>query len=197
MKDARAFWLDRKTFLQKRFCYRDKFGVKPWLQSIESDNRPLLIGCVVCAKAKVGGPMAQFQVATVETLRVSKLRRHSDSRGHVRALAEISGVCVAVHAPTTGQIQSVWQRAAKLEAVPKTEPFTGKDSKERQIIYCIAEAIRVTQRSHLKAAECIALSQDGAEGRHLIRYACCGNDFTVRTGILGSYNRNWAVRTKQ
>ena len=169
VKSFAAFWDRRRAKLTERF---------PWLRSI-GEGGNLCVGCTICAKAKTGGKMATFDCNTREAIRPQKLVRHQNATLHQQAVGTLP-------TPISNVFKAVWNRFHNdydTTAAGTTMKFG--DTKARNVKYCIAEAIRNRQRADLNAASSIAIAQDAADTRHLVRYVACSPDLHVTSGILG------------
>ena len=145
----------------------------PWLRSLDHG-----IGCITCAKARAVGPMAKFECNTVESIRIPKLIRHERSLVHQRAVMGDVG-------PLRDVFKDVWHRMhPESFPAPICRPKYFK-AKFRNAKFCIAEAIRNRQRVFLRTASGIAISQDAADTRHLVRFVACSPELDTLSGILG------------
>ena len=163
-----AIWAAKRSVLSARF---------PWLCSLNS-GQGLFVGCKVCAKARVVGPMAGFECSTAESIRVPKLTRHERSAVHQRAL---SGDAAG---PVIDVFQDVWHRLRPEYPAPACRPQYGR-VKHRNAKFCLAEAIRNRQREFLRTAGGLAIMQDAADTRQLIRFVACSPELNTMSGILG------------
>ncbi|CAE7359310.1 unnamed protein product [Symbiodinium microadriaticum] len=169
-----------------------------WLQAWHAEDG-LRIGCLPCYRYLEQCPdvpaecrltestYANFELASVSSLKPSNLRRHADSPGHALALAIYEGKTPPTEelAPPASSWRSLWAllRKKRQTETPATEAL-GR-GKVRLMLYCLAEAIRQRHREQLHAATCVTLSMDVAKTRLLVRFSAVTAELVVRRGVLG------------
>ena len=187
--EFRQLWLQRRRELQTRCVYRNKKGkLKTWLRALgENGESKLRVGCLVCAKCKLPGRMGAFDVTTAEGIRIPKLRRHAETIWHKTALQSLCApeAASSLQAPSRQEFATLYGQLRNRRHGEIMENSLVHRKKSRAIIWCLAEAIRNRQREAFRRSQCMALSQDGSETRHLARFVSCDDNLTVTSGILG------------
>ncbi|CAE6949012.1 unnamed protein product [Symbiodinium sp. CCMP2456] len=169
-----------------------------WLQAWHAEDG-LRVGCLPCYRylqqcpdvpsdcRLIESTYANFELASVSSLKPSNLRRHADSPGHALALAIYEGKTPPTEelAPPASSWRSLWAllRKKRQTETPATEAL-GR-GKVRLMLCCLAEAIRQRHREHLRAATCVTLSMDVAKTRLLVRFSAVTAELVVRRGVLG------------
>ncbi len=88
------------------------------------------------------------------------------------------------NAPPVTQFEAVWNHLRKNRFMDMLNVGVLRN-KSRKIQFCLAEALRKKQRKLLRAATCIAISQDATGTRHLIRFCSVAQGLERHRGILG------------
>ena len=193
--DIKELWTRKKSFLQARYTYVDRQNrQRPWILAYnEHGAGPLKLGCVVClkmygvAEACKSKTLAAFPEATKETMRTTKLDRHSKQKIHLNALQYLAARAGGQpHVPLVPDLKEFQDQWVSVRKGNRDEKFP---QKSRKLIFCLAEAVRHFQREQLRDAKCISISQDGSNTRQLIRYATCSSTFEATTGVLGSLGK--------
>ena len=152
-------------------------------------------GCKAC---HLQGVKSEFGEATLRSdmqLRPARFIKHEDSLSHKRAVAALTRCkhCIELatsseddkSAPPTKQFLEVLLSRAQGVAM-KNLRDVGHTGKIAQIQHCIAEALRATDREHIKHSTSLVFHADGRKHRFTVR-SSAGSlvKLKVRRGILG------------
>ena len=108
----------------------------------------------------------------------SVFKRHSNSATHKGAVYKSLGKQPIGLCPSGGEFERLIDTvcAGKLGPVGR---------KERQMLWCVQEAIKTQDQMFLARAEAIFLFRDEAKSRLLLRFQAVDKDLTIKRGVLG------------
>ena len=131
------------------------------------------------------GYQGNYATMSVKVVRLSNLLHRHNSKAHSLAAARYVGlqdVPDSSCAPTAAHFKTVWVAKRKGESCG-TE--VGSPWKQRRMVWCIAEAMRNMERSHILRSKVMVLHQDGRKHRHTVRFSAIDGELRMRRGLLG------------
>ena len=115
------------------------------------------------------------------------LKQHGRSKRHnqhvSRAIAgqtDCIGRPIVDESPTVDEFQKLWCSFSDGKLARRD-----MDAKASDMANCLNEAIRETALQALLSAESIALMRDERRQRLMLRFACCGKDLAMKSGLVG------------
>ncbi len=150
----------------KRRCRRcwwaiHKATTPKWLVAVNKPKWHLM--CTICnvpfAPGNTGGNVKRHE-----------RRNHSDAAG----------------APTKDEFKKVWEhvRSQPLGKDVELDDSVGGQKKQVRIRWCLAEADRMLQRTHLAKSSTVALYQDVCATQLVVRYSCASTELDFYHGHL-------------
>ena len=163
-----------------------------WLE-VAPRSQPWGIGCRVCREYRsTTGKNLSVNVAWAafgirgKHMNTQSIHRHMMTKHHIAALMQITGGSgqSPIGSPPLADFLVVLHdsRQGLAHASNKTVGHRHKISRMR---WCLAEAIKDIERSHIKHSIAVALHQDAREQLFLVRYAAVTKDTHVMRGVLG------------
>ena len=146
------------------------------------------IGCIVCAKVRFFDTYASCK-GDLHALKVGNLKRHAASKQHLQSIALLSQEAFSkvYEIPTHDEFKRIWEntRSGKISTSLPGEKLQNH-RKTRCMEYCLAEALRATNREFIRDAATVSVNSDGRQGRLLLRFSSvCPVTLSVRRGTLG------------
>lgn len=142
------------------------------------------VGCRACAASGLQGPWAQFRMKAVSA---DKIQRHARAASHVRA-ARVFGTSSPCQAatPTVQDFLAVLDERQKGASYRAGSSVAGAEKASR-MSWCLAEALRDSDRTALRKSRVITLHQDVStkDSMLLVRFSAVGAPLEIRKGILG------------
>lgn len=192
-------WLG-KLWTQVGASWRQEFKLCPhnedlgsWLFAQRSGGIVTSLGCKACYLTD--GKAASW--ATHSACRRAKLRAHALQPSHARAVAALGlcDKCKAAHAdalharmaPPLSAFEQAWgARCSGTVGRKGVAGVAGARSRKRaQLEFCVAEAMRMHDRKHLKKCETLVTHVDG-KGKYLsMRVSATSTDLVPRKIFLG------------
>ena len=156
--------------------------------------RGQLFGCRICnaALTNLSNIRDAFAIYNVSKLKMSNVRRHAQSKLHLRNAASMK-TGANPNAPTRDQFDKVWMSrhmgaslAAPVDGVTSGESSKSKPSRKVAcMLWCLGEAKRMRFREFLKTAVSATLNQDVRQEQLIVRMTACSADLTQMSGAVG------------
>ncbi len=142
------------------------------------------VGCKVCSV----GRFARFEVHDHSSLQICNLVKHHNAYSHRAAVAKFCGRTVPqpsnlVPASSTFEKVIMHKKSGSASRLG-IEGLAGK-SKLGKLLFCLREGARMADREFLRQAQSIAIHQDVAGKRLLIKYRAADAKLRSREGLLG------------
>ncbi|CAK0823904.1 unnamed protein product, partial [Prorocentrum cordatum] len=113
-------------------------------------------------------------------------RRGSNSKSHQAAVQMLLAGKAAPVAPSVGAFQAVLAHFQEGKARSSAGvQDVGKRKKVRVMGFCLAEAVRMSQREFIAGARSLTIMQDSRKHKLLMRFKAANDDLDVREGVLG------------
>lgn len=158
-------------------------GKQSWVSFHRSFSGEFALGCVVCQTGKFG----RGEVTSFNACKTNNLLKHADSSAHRKATAAHFGRQAPVEsnlAPRLTIFEKVLE--SKLQASANRHGPGIGSKKMAKLLFCIKEARLTRERRFLLDARSIALHQDVAGKRLVIKYVACDSKLHYVTGTLGA-----------
>ena len=168
-------------------CPEQALDQESWYAfEITSDGR-FSSGCLLCKYLAMVG----FQFCTAQQCRLSHLRRHAESRVHLRCLEQLAGRTPSpespaspVGAPSLEHFQRVLTHIQQGNA-NATLPGIAARHKIARMEFVLVESLRCIWREALRRAVSINILRDERHKRCLILFRCTNADLEITEGVLG------------
>ena len=169
----------------KNLLSRLKFRGEMWLKCrFHGTQDSMEFKCAVCTK----GLWSRWELRhDKKQLQISNLLHHQEGYSHRVAMARQHGLPRPV-APRMTPSEDSFKQAILERRKNGSAGRAGHSGKRKltKILFCVREAERMMTRRFLAAAESIAISQDVAGKRLLMRYRATTKALKTREGYLGS-----------
>ena len=143
------------------------------------------LGCVACWAAGFDQSVLARCQGGAANLKKHALERHTATGVHRMAekiLFEKTTMIASTKPPAPEDFKKEWENAR----TGKSLTLVPNRGKHRTMEWCLAEAIRVRQRSFLRGVATLSLSADARQGRLLMRWSGTSKEtLEVRQGVLG------------
>jgi len=156
----------------------------PWLAENKSGSKPAKLLCLTCeACARAGSQPPRF--SSYASVQVSHFLDHERTLKHRAAMSD-PDLVATLAAPPEADFLDCLKKIRLRKACGDDGSGDVKRKKLRKIKFCLAEAVRITTRCHLRTAESMTVHSDASQGVLLIRGQMCGQDLCPHHVLLGA-----------
>jgi len=177
---------ERQTFHRLLTRWRRRRRLDPaqprlgWLQIRGLSGCEWAVGCTICASAGCATAWAKF---LVKPRGLSQVLRHAKASQHLAATSRLSPPSTR---PSCADFVQVLEERAQGQSY-NSSTIVGSREKNLRLSWCLAEAIRDSDRSFLRRSSVMAIHQDSRteDGLLLVRFVAVDSNLDCRAGVLG------------
>ncbi len=159
-------------------------GGDTWLSFHCSADGKFALGCKFCHVGKFG----RGEVCSYSACKLSNLLKHQESFVHRQAVARRFGRTVAEtkRAPRLSSFKAVLEEKSKATANRHGIDGVGGRKKVAKLMFCLKEAYMNMQRKFMAGCKSIAIHQDVAGKRLLVKFVAASESLEYASGVLGA-----------
>ena len=188
--DLTRRWTKSRDRWQSSFKLCPHSDLGSWLFAKWAGGEVTGLGCKACHLVGPSSSAAATASWTIRDCEKQLFQRHARCMGHLRAVAAL-GLCDECseaaeraddvrRAPSKQEFIEVWDSRRRNDG-----PGVTKSRKPQQLEFCLAEAMRMQDREHLRQCETLVVHVDGKGKLLSMRVAATSKQLIVKRFFLG------------